>query len=82
MIERLLHGARGASTILWRSSHMIGVCRKSVAGKLAINLRAALLRVLELFDNGNARAFADDETITVTIDGNGKIVARDHKGVR
>src|SRR5205814_1351875 len=27
-----------------------------------------LLRVFELFDNGNARAFADDETVTVAIE--------------
>src|SRR5437879_2400460 len=68
VLERQLHGARGASTVLRRRSHVIGVRRKSVAGKLAIDFRASLLRVLELFDNGNASAFAYDETIAVAIE--------------
>src|SRR5438128_1336347 len=68
VIERQLHGARSASAILRRRGHVIGVRRKSVAGKLAIDFRSALLRVFELFHNGNARAFTYDETVTVAIE--------------
>src|SRR5438552_16544369 len=50
----------------------MGVRRKSVAGKLAINFRAALLRMFELFDNRNARAFADYETVPVAIERSGR----------
>src|SRR5205814_312629 len=68
VIQRLLHGPRGASAVFRRGGHVVGIRRKSVAGELTINLRAALLRVFELFDNGNARALADDETVTVAIE--------------
>src|SRR5260370_23578613 len=72
VIERQLHGARGAFAIFRRRGHVAGVRRKSVAGELTINLRAALLRMFELFDNGNARAFADDETVTIAIERAGR----------
>src|SRR5437762_11348398 len=68
VIQRLLHGPRGASAVFRRGGHVVGIRRKSVAGELTINLRAALLRVFELFDNGNARALADDETVPVEIE--------------
>src|SRR6266404_4763676 len=68
VIQRLLHGARRASAVFRRGGHVVGIRRKSVAGELTIYLRAAFLRVFELFDNGNARAFADDETVTVAIE--------------
>src|SRR5438874_8626660 len=68
VIQRLLHGARRASAVFRRGGHVVGIRRKSVAGELTINLRAALLRVFELFDNGNARAFADDETVAGAIE--------------
>src|SRR5437762_9556910 len=68
VIQRQLHGPRGASAVFRRGGHVVGIRRKSVAGELTINLRAALLRVFELFDNGNARALADDETVTVAIE--------------
>src|SRR5437588_6948961 len=68
MIDRQLPCARGASAILRRRGHVVGVRRKSITGELAINFRAALLRMFELFDNGNPGAFADDETITVAIE--------------
>src|SRR6266436_6441555 len=68
VIERQLHGPRGASAVFRRRGHVVGVGGKSVAGELTIDLRAAFLPVFELFDNGNARAFADDETVTVAIE--------------
>src|SRR5438270_11688295 len=68
VLERQLHGPRGASAILRRRSHVIGVRRKSVASELAINFRAALLSVFKLFYNGNAGAFAYDETVTGAIE--------------
>src|SRR5205823_5803866 len=59
----------------------------SVTGELAINFRTAFLRVLELFDNGNARPFAHDEAVTVAIERTGRalrlVVAtakRSHRG--
>src|SRR6266436_3148378 len=68
VIERQLHGPRGASAVFRRRGHVVGVGGKSITGELTIDLRAALLRVFELFDNGNARAFADDETVAVPIE--------------
>src|SRR5438552_3874634 len=72
VIERQLHGARGASAVFRRRGHVMGVRRKSVARELAVDFRAALLRVFELFYNGNARAFADDETVPVAIERAGR----------
>src|SRR5258708_12974599 len=68
VIERELHGARRTSAVLRRGGHVVGIRRKSVAGELTIDLRAALLPVFELFDDGNARPLADDETVTVAIE--------------
>src|SRR5207302_4046089 len=68
VIERQLHGARGASAVFRRRGHMVGVRGKTVAGKLTIYLRAALLRVFELFHNGNSSAFTYDETVTIAIE--------------
>src|SRR6266480_3470176 len=48
VIERELHGARGASTVFRWRGHVVGVGGKSVAGELTINFRAALLRMFEL----------------------------------
>src|SRR5437762_6174480 len=72
VIERQLHGAGGASAVFRWRGHVIGVRRKPVAGELTINFRAALLRMFELFDNRNARAFADYETVTVAIERAGR----------
>src|SRR5712691_3447284 len=72
VIERQLHGARSASAVFRRRGHVVGVGRKSVAGELTIDLRAAFLRVFELFHNSNACAFADDETVTVAIKRSGR----------
>src|SRR5262245_10279800 len=41
----------------------------SVAGDFTINLRAAGLRVLQLFEQQNARALADDEAVAVLVEG-------------
>src|SRR6266480_6513151 len=68
VLKRQLHGPRGASAVIRRRSHVIGVRRKSVASELAINFRAALLSVFKLFYDGNAGAFAYDETVTVAIE--------------
>src|ERR1700693_5106511 len=67
VLERNLHCAGGAFAIFGRCGHVAGVRRKPVAGKLAINFRAALLRMFELFHNGNASAFAYDKSVAVTI---------------
>src|SRR6202022_1965833 len=68
VVERHFHCARGTFAIFRWRGHVIGVRGKSVAGKLAINFRSALLRVFELFHNGDARAFAYHETVTVAIE--------------
>src|ERR1700730_18787900 len=68
VVARHFHGARGAFAIFRWRGHVVGVRRKSVAGKLAINFRAALLRVFELFHNDNSSAFAYNEAVTVAIE--------------
>src|SRR5438552_15619882 len=68
MFERELHGARGAFAIRWRSSHVVGVCSKSVAREFAINLRAARFRVFQLFHDNNTGAFAHNKAIAITVE--------------
>lgn len=40
---------------------MISVARRAVAGNLSIDLRAALLRTLEVFEDVDPRAFAEHD---------------------
>src|ERR1700720_240519 len=80
MFERELHGARGAFAVRWRSSHVVGVCRKSVAREFAVNLRAASFRVFQLFHDNNTGAFAHDKSIAIAVERSrsalGLVVAR------
>ena len=68
MIERHLHRARRAFAIGRRRRHVIGVAGKSVAGKLAINFRAAGFGVFEFFHHDHSAAFADDEAVAIAIE--------------
>ena len=68
MVERHPHRAHGAFSIRGRRSHVMRIGGEAVTGQLAINFRAAGLRVLELFDDENAGAFAHDETVPVAIE--------------
>jgi hypothetical protein len=63
-----LHRARGAFAIGRRRGHMVGIGGKSVSGQLAINLRAARLRVFQLFDDNDASALAHDKSVAVPIE--------------
>src|ERR1700730_11166710 len=80
MFERKLHGARGAFAVRWRSSHVVGVCSKSVAREFAVNHRAASFRVFQLFHYNNTCAFAHDKAIAITVERSrsalGLVVAR------
>src|SRR5882724_10308749 len=60
--------ARAAFAIVRRRRHMVGVRRKSVTGKLAVNSRVTRFRVFEFLDHDDAGAFAHDETVTVAIE--------------
>src|SRR6202022_2939372 len=80
MFERELHGARGAFAVRWRSSHVVGVCSKSVSREFAINLRAARFRVFQLFYDNNTGAFAHAKAIAIAVERSrsalGLVVAR------
>src|SRR5206468_8683424 len=52
----------------WRRGHVIGISRESISCELAVNLRAALFRVFELFHHDNAGAFAHDKTVAVAVE--------------
>src|ERR1043166_2413334 len=68
VVEGGSHRRRGSFAIFWRRSHVMRVSGESIACDLAINFRPALLRVLELFDHANSRAFAHDESVPVAIE--------------
>ena len=68
VIERELHRARSAFTVIGWRGHVMRVGGKSVARQLAINFSAAFLGMLEFFDHGNARSFAHHKTVAVAIE--------------
>ncbi|OPZ05180.1 MAG: hypothetical protein BWZ09_01267 [Alphaproteobacteria bacterium ADurb.BinA305] len=71
------HAAVCAVTVFSRSGNVIGVAAETIADDLGVNLRAALLGVLVLFEHHNARALAHYEAIAILVIGarrNGRIV--------
>src|SRR5205823_14258803 len=49
MFERQLHGACRTFAVWWRRGHVVGIRRKSVAGKFTVYLGATRLRMFEFF---------------------------------
>src|ERR1700742_2505154 len=80
MIQRQLHGARRAFAIWQWGGHVISVSGKPVSDKFAINFRATRLGMFQFLHYSDSGAFADYETIPVTIKGSrrpfGFIIAR------
>src|SRR6266513_3875511 len=68
MFERQLHSACRTFAVWWRRGHVIGVRRKSVAGKFTVYLGATRLRMFEFFHDQDSCAFAHDKTIAVAVE--------------
>lgn len=68
-LQRHLHAAIGAVTVFRRSGDVEGISRQAVTDDFRIDLRAARLCVLELFENDDAGALAHDEAVTVDVIG-------------
>ena len=66
-LQRRLHGAVAAVAVLRRRGDVIGVARQAVAHDLGIDLGAALLGVLVLFEHDDAGALAHDEAVAVLV---------------
>ena len=67
MLQRHLHRADRPFAIRRRRGHVMRIGGEPVAGELAVDLRAARFRMLELLDDDNARAFAHDEAVAIAI---------------
>src|ERR1700719_1919909 len=65
--HRFRRPARAIAILGWRGL-VIRICRKSVAGELAINFGAALFRMFELFDHHDSGALAHNKSVAVTIE--------------
>ena len=63
----LLHHADHPAAILGGRGDVVRVARHPVAGELAVDRRAAVLRVLELLEDEDARAFAHHEAVAVQV---------------
>ncbi len=78
--DRVGHHAPAAITVFRRRGHVVRVGRHSIADDLGVNRRAAAARVLQLLDHDDACALADDEPITILVEGTtralGIVVAR------
>ncbi len=67
VLERAPHGPLGASSFGGWLGHVIGVGTHTHPGQFAINTRATCRGVLVRFQDQDARALAEHETITVTV---------------
>ena len=63
------HGAEAAIAIGCRRGDVVGVAAQTIANDFAIDLGAARLGTLIVFEHDNAGAFAHDETIAVLVIG-------------
>ena len=68
-LQRARHAAEGAVAILGRRGDVVGVAGQAVADDLGIDLGAARLGVLQLFENDDAGALAHDEAVAVAVIG-------------
>jgi hypothetical protein len=59
-----------------RGGEVVGISGGAVTGQLGVNRRAALLGVLEFFDDDHASTFAHDETVAVCPRGGRHVQAR------
>ncbi len=66
-LERHLHAAEGAVAVLGRRGDVVGVAGHAVADDLGVDLRAALLGVLEFLEHDDAGALAHDEAVAVLV---------------
>ena len=68
-LQRHGHAAVGAVAVLGRRGDVVGVAGQAVADDLGIDLGAARLGVLQLFENDDAGALAHDEAVAVAVIG-------------
>src|SRR6266480_6639091 len=68
MLERQLHGARGAFAIRRWRRHMVGVGRKTVSRDFAVNFCAARLGMFQFFHHHDSSTFAHHKAVAVTIE--------------
>ena len=71
VLHRILHRFRRARTVFSGGSDVIRVGGTAISRYLRINLRTPCLRVLQLFQYNNARAFAHDKTAPFLVKRNG-----------
>ena len=67
--NRVPHHAETAIAVFARGGDVVRIARHAVADHLGKDCRTALFRVLVLFQNQDARAFANDEPIAVFVPG-------------
>ena len=63
VFEGVLHAADGAATVRVNVGDAVSVGGSAVPGDFAVHFRAAFFRVFEFFENKDAGAFAEDETV-------------------
>src|SRR5690606_27456871 len=68
LAERHAHRADGAFAVLRLAGHVIGIRRDAVARDLAVDRRATLPGVLEVLEDEDAGALADDEAVAIAIE--------------
>ena len=68
-LEGGVHGAEAAFALGGHAGHVEGIGGHAVADDLGENLCAACFGELELFDDEDARAFADDEAVAILVEG-------------
>ena len=68
-LQRHLHGAEAAIAVFRRRGDVIGVARQAIAFHFAIDLRAARLGMLVLFEHHDAGALAHHEAVAVLVVG-------------
>src|SRR5438552_3245481 len=61
------HAAKCAVTVLRRRGDMVGIPRKTVADKLAVNARTPLFGVIVFLEHDRARAFSHDKSIAIAV---------------
>src|SRR6266567_9218331 len=59
------HAAKCTVTVLRRRGDMVGIPRKTVADKLAVNARTTLFGVIVFLEHDGARAFPHDKSIAI-----------------
>src|SRR3954466_15558772 len=65
--QRVSHHTITAIAIVWRGSYVMGIAAHSRADNLRQDASAALFSVLQFFENQNACAFADNESVPALV---------------